>query len=50
VARALIADVALPAVFARLRGLRLAPGADPKPIGWAFRGLPALTVEWDTAH
>lgn len=50
VARALIAEVALPAVFARLHGLRLAPGADPRAVGWAFRGLTGLPVEWDAAH
>lgn len=50
VARALIAEVALPAVFAKLRGLRLARGADPRPVGWAFRGLAALPVAWDPAH
>ena len=45
--RALIAEVALPMAFARLPGLRLRPGAEPKPVGWAFRGLTELPCEWD---
>lgn len=47
--RALIAEVALPTVFSRLRNLRLAAGADCQFGGWAFRGLLALPVEWDAA-
>ncbi len=43
-ARAMIADVALPAVFRRLKGLRLA--GTPKIGGWAFRGLLDLPVAW----
>jgi cytochrome P450 len=45
--RAMIADVALPSVFARLTGLRL---DDTEPVrigGWAFRGLFNLPVTWD---
>ncbi|MBN8942123.1 MAG: cytochrome P450 [Rhizobiales bacterium] len=45
--RAMIADVALPTVFARLKGLRL---VDDEPVrigGWAFRGLLNLPVTWD---
>ena len=45
--RAMIADVALPSVFARLKGLRL---DDTEPVrigGWAFRGLFNLPVRWD---
>jgi cytochrome P450 len=45
--RAMIADVALPTVFARLKGLRL-DDAEPVRIGgWAFRGLFNLPVQWD---
>jgi cytochrome P450 len=45
--RAMIADVALPSVFARLKGLRL-DDAEPVRIGgWAFRGLFNLPVRWD---
>jgi len=45
--RALIAEVALPMLFARLRNLRLADGRPPRMGGWAFRGLLELNVEWD---
>jgi cytochrome P450 len=45
--RALISQVALPKVFARLKNLRLADGAVPKPVGWAFRGLTSLPCIWD---
>ena len=44
-ARAMVADVALPSVFRRLKGLRLT-GA-PKIGGWAFRGLIDLPVAWE---
>lgn len=46
--RALISQVALPKVFARLKNLRMIPGADPNPSGWAFRGLTKLPCEWNT--
>jgi cytochrome P450 len=47
--RAMIADVALPRLFARLKGLRL-DGSEPVRIGgWAFRGLFNLPVRWDSA-
>jgi hypothetical protein len=43
--RALIAEVALPMLFERLPGLRL---AGPAPFaGWAFRGPRAVPVTWD---
>jgi cytochrome P450 len=45
--RAMIADVALPGVFARLKGLTL---DDREPVrigGWAFRGLFNLPVRWE---
>jgi cytochrome P450 len=45
--RAMVADVALPGIFARLKGLRL---DDTEPVrigGWAFRGLLNLPVKWD---
>jgi cytochrome P450 len=49
--RAMVADVALPSVFGRLKGLRL-DDAEPVRIGgWAFRGLLNLPVTWDaSAH
>jgi cytochrome P450 len=45
--RAMIADVALPAIFARRNGLRLAEGEPIRFGGWAFRGLLELPAEWD---
>ena len=46
--RAMIADVALPSVFKRLKRLRI-NHKKPAPVmdGWAFRGLLNLPVEWD---
>ncbi len=44
--KALIAEVALPAVFERLPGLRLAPDAAVRFGGWAFRGPLSLPVVW----
>ena len=43
-ARALIGEVALPMLFARLAGLRLAGPVEFT--GWAFRGPRAVPVEW----
>src|SRR5258707_21065 len=45
--RAMVADVALPRLFARLKGLRLDASAPVKIGGWAFRGLLNLPVKWD---
>jgi cytochrome P450 len=45
--RAMIADVALPSVFARLKGLRLDAREPVRIGGWAFRGLLNLSVAWD---
>ena len=44
--KSLIAEVALPAIFNRLPGLRLAPRAEVRFGGWAFRGPLALPVCW----
>lgn len=44
--KALIAEVALPALFARLPGLRLADGAAVRFGGWAFRGPLSVPVVW----
>src|SRR2546423_1343519 len=46
--RAMIADVALPSVFARLKGLRLDESEPVRIGGWAFRGLQNLPVMWET--
>src|SRR5689334_1726297 len=45
--RAMVADVALPSLFGRLKGLRLDPSEEVKIAGWAFRGLLNLPVVWD---
>jgi cytochrome P450 len=45
--RAMIADVALPSAFARLKGLRLDEREDVRIGGWAFRGLFNLPVRWE---
>ena len=45
--RTLIADVAVPALFERLKGLRLASDTPLRPVGWAFRGLTKLPVAWE---
>jgi hypothetical protein len=45
--RAMVADVALPSLFARLKGLRLDASEPVKIGGWAFRGLLNLKVAWD---
>ena len=44
--RAMVADVALPTVFARLYGLRLREDEPVRIGGWAFRGLLNLPVTW----
>lgn len=45
--RALISEVALPKLFARLGNLRMVNGPDIQPVGWAFRGIIELPVVWD---
>lgn len=45
--KCLIAEIALPALFERLYGLRLA--GDTPFGGWAFRGPLSMPVEWDPA-
>jgi cytochrome P450 len=45
--RAMVADIALPSLFARLRNLRLDTSQDVGIGGWAFRGLLNLPVIWD---
>jgi cytochrome P450 len=45
--RAMIADVALPSVFARLKGLALDEREPVRIGGWAFRGLQNLPARWD---
>jgi hypothetical protein len=43
----MVADVALPSIFARLKGLRLDQSGPVRIGGWAFRGLLNLPVTWD---
>jgi cytochrome P450 len=45
--RAMVAEVALPTIFARLRNLRLVESEPVRVGGWAFRGLLNLPVAWD---
>jgi len=45
--RAMVADVALPSLFARLKNLQLDPSEPVRIGGWAFRGLLNLPVAWD---
>ncbi|MBV9983380.1 cytochrome P450 [Bradyrhizobium sp.] len=47
--RAMVADVALPSIFARLKNLRLAEREPARIGGWAFRGLLNLQVAWDVS-
>jgi cytochrome P450 len=48
--RAMVADVALPSIFARLNGLRLDDSQPVRIGGWAFRGLLNLPVAWDVSQ
>jgi cytochrome P450 len=45
--RAMVADVALPGIFVRLKDLRLDMREPARIGGWAFRGLLNLPVIWD---
>ena len=45
--RAMVADVALPTVFARLKNLHLVEQPPVRVVGWAFRGLLNLPLTWD---
>lgn len=44
--RAMIAEVALPSIFARLPNLRLDEREPIRIVGWAFRGLVSLPAAW----
>jgi cytochrome P450 len=46
IARAQVAQVSLPAVFAELPGLRLAPPEASVDKGWVFRGMTQMPVAW----
>jgi cytochrome P450 len=43
----MVAEVALPSILARLKGLRLDETEPVRIGGWAFRGLLNLPVVWD---
>jgi cytochrome P450 len=45
--RAMVAEVALPGIFGRLKGLRLDVSEPVRIGGWAFRGLLNLPVMWE---
>jgi cytochrome P450/flavodoxin len=47
VARAEVADVALPMLFERLGGLASAPDRPTEIGGWVFRGMTNMPVVWD---
>ena len=47
VARAEIADVALPMIFERLEGLRLIDDDPAQMGGWVFRGMTRMPIAWD---
>ncbi len=44
--RAMIAEVALPTIFAKLSNLRLTEETETVFVGWAFRGLQELWISW----
>lgn len=46
VARAEVAEVALPMLFSQLKGLALVEGDEPEIGGWVFRGMNKLPVTW----
>ncbi|MFT4219893.1 MAG: cytochrome P450 [Microbacterium sp.] len=46
VARAEVADVALPLLFGRLQGLDVVPERPAEIRGWVFRGMTRLPVRW----
>jgi len=47
IARAQVAQVALPAVFENLPNLRLDPSSGSVDAGWVFRGMTKMPVLWD---
>lgn len=50
VARAEVAEVALPALFSRFEGLALDSERPAEAAGWVFRGMTKLPVQWDAAR
>lgn len=50
VARGSVGGVALPKIFRRFRGLKLAAGKEAKRSGWVFHGLDEFPLAWDHAQ
>jgi len=50
VARAEVAEIALPALFSRFEGLSLVPDRPAEAGGWVFRGMTRLPVQWDAVR
>jgi cytochrome P450 len=48
--RAMVADVALPTIFSKLKNLRIVEDRPVRVGGWAFRGLLNLPVSWDRQY
>jgi len=48
VARAEVADVGLPRLFERLRGLEMDPQRPAELAGWVFPGMRSLPVRWES--
>ncbi|PRA10866.1 cytochrome P450 [Arthrobacter sp. MYb211] len=48
IARAQVAQIALPTVFGRLPNLRLDPANASVDAGWVFRGMTKMPVLWDS--
>ncbi len=46
IARAQVAQIAMPAVFEKLPNLRLDPSAETVDAGWVFRGMTKMPVLW----
>jgi cytochrome P450 len=50
ISRVMVADIALPSIFARLKGLALDITTPVRITGWAFRGLQNLPVTWSGSY
>ena len=46
IARAQVAQIAMPSVFEKLPNLRLDPSAETVDAGWVFRGMTKMPVLW----
>jgi cytochrome P450/NADPH-dependent glutamate synthase beta subunit-like oxidoreductase/flavodoxin len=50
VAKAEVAEIGLPALFSRLRGMRLIDDNPPATAGWVFRGMTKLPIAWESTR